>query len=432
MTTISDLHKIFLASSGISTDTRNIIQDSVFFALKGANFDGNTFAQKALDSGAKYAVVDDQSCESNEQIILVDDVLRTLQELANFHRRFLKIPILGITGSNGKTTSKELINEVLKLKYNTYATKGNLNNHIGVPLTLLSMDEKIEFGIVEMGANHPGEIKVLSMIADPDFGLITNVGKAHLEGFGSFEGVKKTKAELYRHIESKKGVVFINGDNSHLKSMLKNGATKIEYGKCKDLKVSSGDVIDGDFLAFLCIIAGQERLVKTHLIGEYNRENVLAALCIGDYFGIGFQEMLGAIENYNPMNNRSQLVVTSKNKVLYDAYNANPTSMRLALDNFKKIQGSNKFVILGEMKELGLDSSIEHKEVVAFVNSNFGHNAFFVGENYQEHMLEGTLGVYFDSVQNVIDYLKTSPIDNSFVLVKGSRSNQLEKLKEVL
>ncbi len=432
MTKIQDLYTIFLSSSGVSTDTRNIKPNSVFFALKGVNFDGNVFAQQALDSGAKYAVVDDNSCQLNEQIILVDDVLKTLQELANYHRRYLKIPVLGITGSNGKTTTKELINEVLKKKYHTYATQGNLNNHIGVPLTLLSIDKSVEFGIVEMGANHPGEIHDLCLVADPDFGLITNVGKAHLEGFGSFDGVKKTKAELYRHIENKNGIVFINDDNKHLKSMLKDGAKKIAYGKCRDLRVSSGDAEEGDFLAFTCSIGGAERLVKTHLIGDYNRENVLAALCIGDYFGVEYQAMLDAIENYLPTNNRSQLVVTSKNKVLFDAYNANPTSMKVALQNFQKNQGVNKFVILGEMKELGQDSGMEHKDVVTYVNENFGSNAFFIGKNYEEHMSDVVQGMHFESVQKVIEYLSHSPMENYYILVKGSRTNQLEKLKEVL
>ncbi len=432
MTTIQDLHKFFLASDGVSTDTRSIKANSMFFALKGANFDGNAFAQNALDAGAKVAVVDDPGCVLGDKIILVNDVLRSLQDLANFHRQYLNIPVLGITGTNGKTTTKELINVVLQKKFKTYATQGNLNNHIGVPLTILSMDKTTEFGIVEMGANHPGEIHALTLIAEPDFGLITNVGKAHLEGFGSFDGVKKTKAELYRYLEDKKGVVFINNDNKELVSMLKDGPKIVPYGKCRDLEVAVGDIIPGEFLSFTCNVGLEERLVKTNLIGSYNLENVMAAVCIGSYFGIEFKDMVEAVAQYTPTNNRSQLVVTGNNRVLFDAYNANPTSMKAALLNFVESKSDSPLVVIGEMKELGDECYNEHRDVVDYVNKHFGQNAYFIGKNYAAHMNEKIQGKHFASVDEAISYLQTNPLKDRYILVKGSRSNQLEKLKAVL
>jgi len=430
MINIADIYSLFLKSTGVCTDTRSIKKNSIFFALKGANFNGNQFAQQALDQGALYAIVDEEEAKINDNIILVSDVLETLQNLANHHRKQLNIPIIGITGTNGKTTSKELIKSVLETTFKVYATLGNLNNHIGVPLTLLSMDSSIEIGIVEMGANHLKEIEFLCNIADPDFGIITNVGKAHLEGFGSFEGVKQTKAELYRHIEAKKGTIFINADNLHLNEMLREGAKTITYGRESFNKVVLCEVYQSDFLSFSCGINCSEAEIKTNLVGIYNTENVLAAITIGSYFKVSKSNIIKAIKNYTPTNNRSQLEITQKNKVLFDAYNANPTSMEASLKNFVSMDGDHKVLIIGEMKELGSSSIDEHKKVVDFLkNKNF--KTFLIGENYK-NLIANTSFLYFDNVMSLHQFILQNPIKNAFVLIKGSRSNQLEKIKELL
>ncbi len=427
---ISDIYSLFLNSAGVCTDTRSIKENSIFFALKGANFNGNKFAQQALEQGASYAIVDEIETETSDKIIFVDDVLETLQSLANYHRKQLNIPILGITGTNGKTTTKELIKAVLETTHTVFATQGNLNNHIGVPLTLLSMDEKTEIGVVEMGANHPGEIAFLCNIADPDYGIITNVGKAHLEGFGSFEGVKRTKSELYRHIEAKQGGLFVNSDNPHLQEMLKAGATLYTYGRESFNKVVLCELFQSDFLAFACSINCSELLINTNLVGNYNVENVLAAITIGLFFKVTRGNIAKALVNYIPTNNRSQLEVTSKNKVLFDAYNANPTSMEVALKNFVSMAGDKKVAILGEMKELGEDSVKEHKKLVDFLLKK-QLEVVLVGENYKE-LVDGTPFLYFSCVDNLCKFLVKKPLLNSFILVKGSRSNRLEKIKELL
>ncbi len=427
---ISDIYSLFLNSTGVCTDTRSIKENSIFFALKGGNFNGNKFAQQAIEQGALYAIVDEKEAEISDKMILVDNVLETLQELANYHRKQLNIPILGITGTNGKTTTKELIKAVLETTHKVFATQGNLNNHIGVPLTLLSMDEDTEIGIVEMGANHPGEIEFLCNIADPDFGIITNVGKAHLEGFGSFEGVKRTKSELYRHIEAKGGSLFVNSDNTHLQEMLKTGATIYSYGRESFNKVVLCELFQSDFLSFSCSINCSELEIKTNLVGSYNAENVLAAITIGSFFKVSRGNIAMALENYKPTNNRSQLEVTPNNKVLFDAYNANPTSMEVALKNFVSMAGDKKVAILGEMKELGEDSAKEHEKLVDFLLKK-QLKVILVGENYKA-LVDGTPFTYYSSVDNLYDFLVNKPLLNSFILVKGSRSNRLEKLKEIL
>jgi len=429
---IEELYELFIKSSGVCTDTRAITSGCIFFALKGGNFNGNEFAGKALESGASFAVVDEKEVVNGDNFILVDDVLKTLQKLANFHRKTLAIPIVGITGTNGKTTTKELINEVLKRKYITSATQGNLNNHIGVPLTLLSMNKSVEFGIVEMGANHMGEIEELCLIAEPDYGIITNVGKAHLEGFGSFEGVKKTKSELYRFIEKKKGVLFVNIDNSHLKEMLGVGSTIVKYGSSPDCLVQADSLFPSAFLQFSCNVKEERLEIKSNLVGSYNLENALAAICIGSYFGVLNREIVDAIQNYLPTNNRSQLVETEKNKVLFDAYNANPTSMMKALNNFISIPDANKTVILGEMKELGEDSLLEHQNVVSYLKSEYAGDVILVGEGYIHKDINLSGIKHFKNVEELITYLIANVIKDNFVLVKGSRSNKLERLKDVL
>ncbi len=432
MLKIAELHQLFLQSKGVSTDTRDIKEGSMFFALKGASFNGNQFAGQALDSGAMFVVVDEPEVVKDHRFILVDEVLDALQKLAGYHRKQLGIPIIGITGTNGKTTTKELIKAVLETKYKVFATVGNFNNHIGVPLTLLAMNGDIEMGIVEMGANHQGEIEQLCHIAQPDYGLITNVGKAHLEGFGSFEGVMKTKAELYRHIEAKRGTLFVNASNDYLLSMLGEGADLYRYGKDDSFKVFFKKFLAGDFLGAVCVVKGQEIILKSNLVGAYNLENILAAVAVGNCFEVENSAILSAIANYIPQNNRSQLVETKSNKVLFDAYNANPTSMQAALDNFVQINKSNKVVILGEMRELGEDSFNEHASIIRFLQSAGLYKVILVGESYKPFMQRHHSFLYYDNVEMLIDALQKDPLQYCFILVKGSRTNKLEKLKEVL
>ncbi len=432
MTTIKQLHDIFKTSSGVCTDTRKIIAGCLFFALKGANFNGNLFAAKALQQGAKKVVVDEAAVVLNEDYILVDDVLTCLQELSTYHRISLGIPIVAITGSNGKTTSKELIKAVLDTKFNTYATRGNLNNHIGVPLTLLSLTANSEIGVVEMGANHIGEIAFLCQIALPNVGLITNVGKAHLEGFGSFEGVKKAKGELYRFIEKQNGTLFVNKGNSHLLTMLDKGAELFFYGEDEDCRIKLEELRNTANLSFTASIDNTIVDVDAQLMGGYNLENALAAMAIGSYFGVDADDIAQAICNYTPDNNRSQLVVSAKNKILFDAYNANPTSMLAALQNFVSLKDDNKLVILGEMKELGEDSAKEHIAILDFLRNDKSLKVYLIGENYKPLLKMEDGFKWFKDVNDLMLELNYSSVQNSFVLVKGSRSNQLEKLKEVL
>ncbi len=432
MKTIAQLHQLFLQSEGISTDTRNIKKNSLFFALKGASFNGNEFASKAIENGAAYAVIDEAHYEQNDKFILVDDVLQTLQDLALFHRRWLNIPIIGITGTNGKTTTKELINAVLSKKYKTFATQGNFNNHIGVPLTLLSMNKNTEIGIVEMGANHPGEIQTLCNIAEPNYGIITNVGKAHLEGFGSFEGVKQTKSELYRFIEKSNGILFINSQNDHLKGMLQKGAETIFYGNSSSDLVCIDQIHKNDFLSFDAIVNQQKHTFKTHLIGIYNSENVMAAICIGSYLGVQTEAIIEAINDYIPSNNRSQLLDTKKNKLLLDAYNANPSSMSVALSNFASVEHPNKWVILGEMKELGDISAEEHKNILNLITKYDFKNVLLLGSSYSDVLIDNDHIKYFKNIEELSLKIKESSITDAFVLIKGSRSNKLEQITELL
>ncbi len=432
MTTIQQLYDIFKTSSGVCTDTRKITAGCLFFALKGANFNGNLFAATALQQGAKKVVVDEAAVALNEDYILVKDVLTSLQELSAYHRSSLGIPIVAITGTNGKTTTKELIKAVLDKKYNTFATVGNLNNHIGVPLTLLSLTEDNEIGVVEMGANHVGEIAFLCDIALPNVGLITNVGKAHLEGFGSFEGVKKAKGELYRFIETQNGTLFINKGNSHLLSMLDNGAELFFYGDEDDCRIQLKGLRNTPNLSFTARIDKNIVDVDAQLMGGYNLENALAAMAIGSYFGVDAADIAQAICNYAPDNNRSQLVVSAKNKILFDAYNANPTSMLAALQNFVALTDNNKVAVLGEMKELGKDSTTEHTAILDFLRNKRFVEVYLIGENYKPLLKAEDNFKWFKDVHALMLGLSSHPIQNSFVLVKGSRSNQLEILKEML
>lgn len=427
---IAEIYSLFKKFPIPVTDSRNIVVDSIFFALKGESFNGNKFALAALESGSRYAVVDEEEYAIDERFILVDDVLTCLQNLAKEHRRNLGIPILAITGTNGKTTSKELINEVLKQKFKTSATQGNFNNHIGVPLTLLAMTADTEFGIIEMGANHPGEIKALCEIAEPNFGLITNVGKAHLEGFGSFDGVKATKKELYDYLADHDGEVFVNCENQHLLGML-NQQKNILYGN-SDEAFSKARFLQAEPLLIIELRSPIGKLyIKTHLIGAYNFENVLAAVTLGRYFKIDEIAIKQALEAYVPSNNRSQLVKTESNVLFLDAYNANPTSMQAAIENFADMKMQNKFLILGDMLELGEESEKEHLALLEFLNEKQLLNTVLVGKVFANLSVAHKFET-FSNVDDLLLHLDALDLKNMYILIKGSRGIKLEKTVEKL
>lgn len=427
---ISALYEIFKKYPLVTTDTRNSPENSIFFALKGANFNGNQYAQKALEQGCSYAVVDEEEYVVNDRTILVEDSLKALQQLANYHRRQLKIPIIGITGSNGKTTTKELVSAVLAKEYNVIFTEGNLNNHIGVPLTLLKMNKQHEVAVVEMGANHEGEIKFLSEIVEPNYGLITNVGHAHLEGFGSFENIIKTKCELYDYIRNRKdGRVFMNFNNPYLMSR-SAGLNPMYYGTDEDLFIS-GNVLElNPYLKFQWKSIDSHFMVQTKLIGDYNLFNALAAAAIGRYFGVRSEYISDAIEEYEPSNNRSQLKKTKKNMLIIDAYNANPTSMHAALENFLNMNVNNKSLIIGEMKELGDNSEKEHQKVVNYIADHNFDKVFLVGENFEK--IDKHKYPYYKSSDSLKDYLSKNPLEDQYILIKGSRGVHLEDCIDVL
>lgn len=427
---IAHLHDIFVQYPAITTDTRNCIPNSIFFALKGANFNGNEYAEKAIEQGCKYAIVDEKRyANESKNILLVDDVLDTLQRLATYHRNTFKIPVIAITGTNGKTTSKELIAAVLSEEFHVLSTQGNLNNHIGVPLTLLRMNKEHEIAVIEMGASHVGEIKILAEIADPNFGLITNVGHAHIEGFGSFENIIKTKGELYDYIRDRKdGKIFIDYDNTYLRNIA-NDITPIYYGLKDDLFVSGKINSNTPYLSFSWKFSQNYHIVETNLIGEYNITNLLAAVTVGKYFGVKTTKIIKAIEEYTPTNNRSQLKKTDRNTLIIDAYNANPTSMDAALRNFAKMNIENKTLILGDMRELGNESVSEHQKIADLVSSNNFADAFFIGENFSK--IDSGFQK-FNNLDNFMSYLKEHPLKDRNILIKGSRGLQLEKTIELL
>ena len=386
------------ASLSVSTDTRNLPVGCVFFALHGEHFDGNRFAKQALESGASLAVIDNPEYSLPEGTLLVPNTLVALQDLARAWRRELKLPIIGITGTNGKTTTKELLAAVLSSKYNLHYTQGNLNNQIGVPLTLLQITRRHEIAIIEMGASHPGDIKELVEIAEPNCGLITNVGRAHLEGFGSFEGVQQTKKELYDYLREHQGFIFRNTDNPHLAKMA---------GDLETIPYTTGKMPSG-----------------TNLVGEYNAENVSAAICVGEHLGISYEQALNAIRQYVPTNNRSQSMQTGQNQLIVDAYNANPTSMQAAINAFK-----GDTYILGAMRELGDYSHLEHQNIVNMLAERKADTVFLVGKEYLQ-----TTSPYpvFEHVEQLHKYLEEQPLKGKYILLKGSRSTQMEKLLDVL
>ena len=418
---MQQLYKLFKETTGICTDTRNIQKESLFIALKGRNFNGNTFAENAVNSGARYAIVDEKEFVTNPKIFYVEDCLIFLQKLASLHRSKFTIPIVGITGSNGKTSTKELITTVLSKKFNTLSTVGNLNNHIGVPLTLLRMNNTHEMAVIEMGANKPGDIAELCDIASPTHGIITNIGKAHLEGFGDLNGVVATKKALYTTIQKKNGTIFFNADDPLLKSLLDQSTQNISYGK------NTAD-IQGALIELNPFIKMkwnnlnfQSTILQTNMIGSYNFYNFLAAICIGDHFNVPSTAISDAITKFEPDNKRSQVLKTKKNTLIVDCYNANPTSMLSALESFKQFQHHQKIAILGDMLELGEDSIEEHEKILSYCDKN-EIKIILIGNIFVKLKKEGAFQSVEDFLANPIEF------ENSAVLLKGSRSIELEKL----
>lgn len=430
---IEELYSIFKEHPSVSTDTRKLQKDSIFFALKGENFNANEFAEKALEGGCSYAVIDEEKYKKDSRFILVKNVLQALQQLANYHRKQLKIPFIGITGSNGKTTTKELVSAVLSKEFSTYYTQGNLNNHIGVPLTLLSINSTHEMAVIEMGANHQGEIKLLCSIAEPDYGIITNIGKAHIEGFGGFEGIKKGKGELYQFIKNRNGKVFINNDNSILTEML-NGYDAVGYGTSPENFVSGLFIESNPFIKFkwrgdATKSFDEQPIISSHLVGKYNFENILSAICVGKYFGVDEQKINEAIENYIPNNNRSQAVEKNSNTLILDYYNANPTSMKAAIENFADMNAKNKMLVLGDMLELGDESATEHQAIIQLLSSKNLTNVILVGKLFNASKSDFKK---FISSEEAANYIKSNAPQNTSILIKGSRGIKLEKVVEVL
>lgn len=430
---LSALYQIFLDCNTVTTDSRNCPKGSLFIALKGESFNGNTFATQALADGCAYVIVDEATytVEGDERYILVNDCLQTLQQLANYHRRQLGTRIIGITGTNGKTTTKELISAVLSQGYNILYTKGNLNNHIGVPVTLLRLKAEHDLAVIEMGANHQGEIKFLSEIVEPDYGIITNVGKAHLEGFGSFEGVIKTKGELYDFLRMKgDSTIFIHHDNPFLMDIAQ-GLNQIPYGSDDSLYVNGQVTDNSPYLAFEWKTGkeGEQHEVQTQLIGEYNFPNALAAVAIGCFFGIEPHKIDEALASYTPQNNRSQLKKTEDNTLIIDAYNANPTSMMAALKNFHHMTAEHKMLILGDMKELGTESEAEHQKITDYINECGFEKVLLVGNTFAsaQHSFQT-----FADAKEVITYLQAEKPEQYMILIKGSNSIKLSSIVDYL
>lgn len=425
---LESLHKIFLDCASFTTDTRKIEENSMFFALKGDRFDANTFASEALDKGASYVVIDNEEYYIDERTISVQDTLTTLQKLAKHHRQYLNLPIIALTGSNGKTTTKELIYAVLSEKFNVKATVGNLNNHIGVPLTLLSFDKSTEIGIVEMGANHQKEIEFLCEIAQPDFGYITNFGKAHLEGFGGIEGVIKGKSEMYQFLRDNNKNIFINLDDP------------IQIQKSSGISYYSFSTIDASADVFVSEVRANPFVslkykdveINSKLIGEYNATNIIAAIVIGQYFKIAPAAIQQAIQNYNPTNNRSQLSEKGTNQLILDAYNANPSSMALALKNFIQTPKNNKVAFLGDMFELGAESFDEHKSIISLLTDETAIQFYFIGKAFYDAKEEQSHFHFFETFDELQKHLLNQKFENNYILIKGSRGMALERIVDLL
>lgn len=424
---IEALHQIFLDCNSVCTDTRKLEEGDLFFALKGDNFNGNTYAEQALEKGAKFAVIDEGEFHVSNKTILVENVLQTLQNLATFHRIFLKTPIIALTGSNGKTTTKELINVVLSKKFKTTATVGNLNNHIGVPLTLLSMTKNTEIGIVEMGANHQKEIEFLCNIAYPDYGLITNYGKAHLEGFGGVEGVIKGKSEMFLHLIEHKKTIFLNLNDPIQVEKAKNTNT-FSFGNSK-----SNPNVAIDFIEAQPFVTSKYNnlIINSRLIGDYNFNNIAVAIAIGHYFKIKDTAIKSAIESYVPENNRSQIINRGTNKIILDAYNANPTSMHAALINFEKQKGY-KIAILGDMFELGNEAKTEHQQIADLAIALNIDEIFLIGENFYQSSIDSKKCKQFETFEDFKNNVEFSKFKESLLLVKGSRGMALERVLDYI
>ena len=431
------LYQVYLKHPVICTDTRKITSSCLFFALRGESYNANEFALKALEDGASFAVIDEARYALNDRYILVEDVLKSLQGLAKFHIRQLRIPIIGITGTNGKTTTKELIKSVLSQQFQTYATIGNLNNHIGVPLTLLSIKENYDIAIVEMGANHKNEIEFLCSIAQPTHGLVTNVGKAHLEGFGGIEGVRIAKGELYDYLANTSGTVFINSDNYMLRDMCQERDLKniVSYGRGSHeyLTVNLKEVSPTLSVEWQLNDERDKRsyTATSNLSGIYNFENIAAAICIGSFFKLRPEQINAGIASYKPENNRSQILNTKHNTIISDYYNANPSSMVVALDNLAAIRAKRKVMILGDMFELGNEAAIEHQQIIEKAIKTPSEQRIFIGEEFYK-LKETIKADFYRNTHEAFEALKRLPIKNSTILVKGSRGMKLEKLLSLL
>ena len=425
MKVIEQIYQLYSQNHIISTDSRKIIPGCVFVALKGEHFDGNDFAyQVAKDNVAACVIADRKDLPSHERLFIVENSLTILQELAKLHRERIKIPVIGITGTNGKTTTKELISTVLSQKFNIIYTQGNFNNHLGVPLTLLQIKPDTEIAVVEMGANHPKEIELLCSIAQPDYGIITNIGKAHIEGFGSFQGVINTKKELYDYLKNKNGKIFLNNDNLLLKE-ISSGLSNITYGKNDDADCHASISSSNPYLS----VVWNDSEINTKLVGDYNFENVMAAISVGCYFNIEKNLIIRALEDYSPTNNRSQFIKTQKNEIVMDAYNANPVSMYHSIRNFKNISDEKHLLIIGDMKELGQDSSDEHIEIIKLIRQLNFNDVILVGTEFRKTE-SGFLS--FLNVDELISYLNENEISGKKILIKGSHSIHLEKIVSLL
>lgn len=422
--TIPELYNIYLQNPSIQTDTRKLKQGDIFFALKGPNFNGNLFAAQALEAGAAYAVIDEMQEGGNERMILVPDVLQALQDLASYHRDQFKIPFIAITGSNGKTTTKELVSSVLASHYKTYTTQGNLNNHIGVPLTILSIRQDAEMAVIEMGANHQKEIEGYCVYTKPTHGIITNCGKAHLEGFGGVEGVRKGKGELYDYIRAHNGTIFMYDDYDYLHTMSQGIAQREIYGTING--TVTGQVKASEPFLEVSITNGlSQKNIRTQLVGDYNLPNVLCAISIGKYFAVPEEKIATTIEAYTPSNSRSQMLEKDGNHIVLDAYNANPTSMRAAIENFAKFPSTEKVLMLGGMMELGEDSMMEHQQIVDLINQHTWKQVVLVGGDFA-HAQHDYL--YFPNSSEATKWFQEQGFNNTYLLIKGSRSMQMEKI----
>jgi UDP-N-acetylmuramoyl-tripeptide--D-alanyl-D-alanine ligase len=425
---IASIHSLFLKCNSVSIDTRKIEHNSLFVAIKGDRFDANTFAKEALDKGASYVIIDNEAYYIDQRTILVEDSLMAMQDLAKFHREYLKLPIIALTGSNGKTTTKELISVVLSKKYKTKATVGNLNNHIGVPLTLLSFNSETEIGIVEMGANHKKEIEFLCELAKPDYGYITNFGKAHLEGFGGVQGVIEGKSEMYQYLFKNEKLAFINLEDPiqvEKSKVLKSFSFGINKEKAD---VNIKEVKANPFV----VISYSGFTISSHLIGLYNANNINAALTIGKYFGVADSAIKEALESYVPENNRSQLLTKGTNQIILDAYNANPSSMTVAIENFLQLDNQNKIMILGDMFELGEESQQEHQAIVTMLSNEEKVKCYFIGKAFYDDRINKNNFWFYDTFETFSDYLKETKIENSTILIKGSRGMALERTLDFL